>query len=76
VKFALSVAVERDGRRHDFAGLIAHLDRLLAEATAVREQVTAAMRRRFEKPFWPDRRRVYQQFFPERRRFEMELTEP
>ena len=58
-----------DVTRHDFAALVARMDRLLAEAAAVREEVTAALRR-WRQPFWPDRRRVYQPFLPERRRSE------
>lgn len=65
----------RDVPRHEFAALIARMDRLLAEAAAVREQMTAALRRRWQQPFWPDRRREYQEFYPERRRFQMEATE-
>ena len=65
----------RDVTRHDFAVLIARMDRLLAEAAAVREQMTAALRRRWQQPFWPDRRREYQEFYPERRRFQREATE-
>ena len=64
----------RDVSRHEFAALIARMDRLLAEAATVREQVTAALRR-WHQPFWPDRRRNHQQCSPERRRFHMELTE-
>jgi hypothetical protein len=54
--------------RHEFAALMARMDRLLAEATAVREQITAAMRRRLHQPFWPDRRRQHWvPWHPERR---------
>jgi hypothetical protein len=59
---------------HDFAALIARMDRLLAEAVAVREQVTSALRR-WQQPFWPDRRRAHERYFPERRRLQMEPTE-
>lgn len=75
MSFALVVSVA-DVPRHDFAALMNRIDRLLDEATAVRQQVTAAMRRRWQQPFWPDRRRAYQQYFPERRRFVLEVTEP
>ena len=64
----------RDVPRHDFAALIARMDRLLAEAATVREQVTAALRR-WHQPFWPDRRSMYQRYWPERRRLQMEPTE-
>ena len=66
----------REVTRHDFAALIASIDRLLAEAAAAREQMTAALRRRWQQPFWPDRRRTYQQFSPERRRFLLEAEAP
>ena len=66
----------RDVTRQEFAVLIARMDRLLAEAAAVREQMTAALRRRWQQPFWPDRRLTYQQYSPERRRyFQMEPTQ-
>jgi hypothetical protein len=70
-----SDGVPRDVSPRDFAALIARMDRLLAEAAAVHEQVTAALRRRWERPFWPDRRRAYQQYSPERRRFQMAPSE-
>ena len=74
IPIALLIDV-RDVPRHDFAALIARMDRLLAEAAAVREQMAAALRHRWQQPFWPDRRRTYQQFSPERRRFQMEPSE-
>jgi hypothetical protein len=66
--------VLRDVPARDFAALIARMDRLLAEAASVREQVTAALRR-WQQPFWPDRRRAHERYFPERRRFQIQPTE-
>jgi hypothetical protein len=65
----------RDVPLHDFAALIARIDRLLDEAVTVREQVTATLRR-WQQPFWPERRRLIRQYFPERRRYLSGLTEP
>jgi hypothetical protein len=50
----------------DFEALMRHLDNLLAEAIALRERVTAAMRRD-RVPFWPDRRRRSAPHDPDRR---------
>jgi len=51
-----------------FAELIHKLDELVSEAARLREQITSAMRRELEHPFWPDRRRVRTPHWPERRR--------
>ena len=66
--------MSREVPPHDFAALIARMDRLLAEARSVREQVTTALDR-WRHPFWPDRRRAVERCSPEQRRFEMETNE-
>ena len=59
---------EQDPNPTHFRELIRKLDELVTEAARLREQITGAMRRELEHPFWPDRRRVKMPFFPERRR--------
>ena len=50
-----------------FAAMMRHLDELLAEAVRLREQITAAMRRNEERPFWPERRMRHERHDPDRR---------
>ena len=59
---------EKDPSPKPFGELIDKLDDLVREAARLREQVTAAMRRELEHPFWPDRRRIQMPHYPERRR--------
>ena len=54
------------------AGLDFH-ESIMASADFI--VLTAALRRRWQQPFWPDRRRECQEFYPERRRFQIEATE-
>ena len=54
----------KDGHLHT---LIRRLDELLAEAVCLRTEIASAMRRRRERPFWPDRRRTHQPRDPDRR---------
>jgi hypothetical protein len=49
------------------ASLIRRLDDLLSEAARLRDEVTSALRRRAERPFWPDRRRTSIPHHPDRR---------
>ena len=69
-----SIDMPRDVLVHDFAALIARMDRLLAEAADVRERVTTALHR-WRQPFWPDRRRAVQRRSPERRRLQTQTNE-
>jgi uncharacterized tellurite resistance protein B-like protein len=59
---------QRDLSPQQASELISRLDELVQEAARLREQITAAMRRELEHPFWPDRRRVRMPHYPERRR--------
>jgi hypothetical protein len=50
------------------SALLRYLDELLAEAERLRLEIGDAVRRRAERPFWPDRRRTSVPHDPERRR--------
>jgi hypothetical protein len=54
----------KDGHLH---AVIRRLDELLAEAVRLRADIASAMRRRRERPFWPDRRLGRQPHDPDRR---------
>jgi hypothetical protein len=49
-----------------FSEVLRHLDELMAEATHLRERITAALHRE-QRPFFPERRCRYEPHKPERR---------
>jgi hypothetical protein len=54
----------KEGQLH---ALIGRLDDLLVEAARLRADISSAMRRRREGPFWPERRRRLERHVPDRR---------